>query len=462
MKTPLLLACGSALMCLPAVANAQESDASMLHAEPRKDSGSKVEFVKTSSDTTVYKILEKDRPKNANDIPMPHFAIHTRDNKFVMTVGAQINAIVGADMGNNLYKIGVGGINFVPAAIAVPSTSGNRSDFYINPYTSDIDLQIVGFGGTKDQVTGYVKLGTNGNNANITLKKAYVTWRGLLAGYCNTIFEDELACPPTIDPQGPNGYVSTTVAQIAYNAPACCGFSWGAGISMPTYYTSNGVYLGRDYQGYGMERLRGAQVADPDYYSMEIPDVPMYVQYTGKGMNRVRLGAIVRPMLYRDLIKDSRRCTVGWGLSLSGNIQPVEPLVFYLQATYGKGIGAYIQDLAGMPLSFIPKENRPGEMTPTPMMGWLAGVTYNINPKWQVNAMASQARIWKAGAYSENQAEAGNLNNYKYGTYVAANVFYNVSSWFNVGVEYLYGRHQTWSHVGAGDNRLQCQLQFTL
>ena len=72
--------------------------------ETRDDSGNRVSFVKTSQDTTVYNILEKDRSKNVNEIPVPHFAIHTANNKFVMTIGAQINPIIGTDLGSDLYK----------------------------------------------------------------------------------------------------------------------------------------------------------------------------------------------------------------------------------------------------------------------------------------------------------------------------------------------------------------------
>ena len=57
--------------------------------EIKDDAGNRVSFVKTSQDTTVYNILEKDRSKNVNEIPVPHFAIHTANNKFVMTIGAQ-------------------------------------------------------------------------------------------------------------------------------------------------------------------------------------------------------------------------------------------------------------------------------------------------------------------------------------------------------------------------------------
>lgn len=430
--------------------------------ETADPNGDKVSFVKTSRDTTVYNILEKDRPKNVNEIAVPHFAIHTANNKFVMTIGAKINPIIGADMGSDLYKQEDAGINFIPSQIIVPAASGRKSDFFINALNACIDLQVVGFGGTRDQITGYIKLATDGNDKNIHLSKAFVTWRGLTAGLKHSLFQDESVVPPTIDPQGPCGLIGGTVTEIGYVSPSFKGFSFGIGLDMPTYCTSSGHYMGKDYTEWHGIDLDGRLVCDPDAYSMSVPDIPLYAEWAATPLNRIRLAGIIRPMLYKDMLCGDRKSTVGWGLSLSGNINPVEPLIFYLQATYGKGIGSYIQDLAGIPISYVPENDHPGHMTPTPMMGWSAGVTWNISRKWQVNAMASQARVWHVSDYAIHEAEAGEINNYKYGLYGAANIFYNISSYFQLGLEYDYGYRKTWNAGSGHDNRLQFQVQFSL
>ncbi len=422
----------------------------------------KIHFAKTSNDSLVYNILNKDRSKNINELPVPHFAIHTANRKFVMTIGAKVNPIIGADMGSDLYKMEGAGINFVPSQIRVPSVGGRKADFFINALNADIDFQVVGFGNTKNQITGYIKLSTGGNNNSIHLSKAYVTWRGLTAGLKHSLFQDEEAIPPTIDPQGPNGQVNVTVNEIGYISPSLKGVRLGIGLDMPEYHTSRGIYLGKDYRTWNSIDIEGKPVCDPDYYSFQAPDIPMFVEYA-KGMNRVKLAGIIRPLIYRDMLCNSRKATVGWGLSLSGNVRPIDNLTFYLQATYGKGIGNYIQDLAGIPVSYVPDDRHPGRMTPTPMMGWSAGVSYDINPKWQINVMASQARMWNVSTYAENEADADtSINNYRYGYYGAANVFYNISSYFQLGLEYLYGYRSTWHHGSGHDNRLQFQVQFSL
>lgn len=91
----LMFLCGAA-PCLLAANDADVDD----------DSGSaKIEFIKTSRHPDVKELLKKDRPQDVNAIQVPHFAIRTADNKFVMTLGVQLNPIIGCDLGNDLYEI---------------------------------------------------------------------------------------------------------------------------------------------------------------------------------------------------------------------------------------------------------------------------------------------------------------------------------------------------------------------
>lgn len=455
---PLLL-CG-----ILAAGQIQAQSSSAGRETPEEEVSSSIEFIKTSRHLDVREILGKDRPHESSAVPVPHFAIRTADNKFVMTIGGQINPILGCDLGNDLYEVDGAGIGFVTSRIPVPSVSGKRSDFYINPLNANIDFQVVGFGGTSNQVTGYVKLGTNGENSQIKLKKAYVKWRGFTAGQKSTLFEDgDAAQPPTIDPQGPSGMVSGTAYEISYTSWQYSGFRFALGVAMPSYYSANGRYLGKDYKYWKGEEIGGQPVCDPEAYNQNVPDIPMFVEWAHSDLNRIRLSGIIRNFSYRDLLEGKRRSTVGWGLMISGNLNPVKPLVLYMTACYGKGIGAYIQDIAGLPLSFIPDDAHPGKMVPSPMAGFTLGATYNVNDRWQVNAMASEARIWGVGPYAQAAAAApDNINNYRSGFYAAGNVFYNISSYLQVGIEYLYGHRQTWGAGSASDNRVQMQFMFTL
>lgn len=412
-------------------------------------STSRLEFKRTDAETR--EILRKAKSEETNEIPVPTFSLKTSNNKFVMSIGGEINPILGYDIGNNLYKQGGAGISFVTSQIPVPAQKGHKGDFYINPINGAVDLSIVGLANTPNQITGYIKVGTNGINSSILLQRAYLTYRNFTAGMKLTLAQDAYACqPPTIDPEGPSGCISNVAYEIGYTSKSYSGFRFAAAIDMPTFYSSNGVYRGHDYPSFDGSRVYGTA-------EQLVPDIPAWVEYSFSQWNRVRFTALLRNFAYRDLLEDKTRHKAGWGVMLSGNIQPVKPLILYYQAAYGKGIGSYLQDIAGHPYSFIPDDEHPGKVSASPMMGLNFGLTVNVTPKLQFNAMISESRIWKVGEYANT---LDNSLNYKYAVYGAVNCFYNITPYLQWGVEYLYGRRATWNGMSAHDNRIQTQLAF--
>lgn len=437
----LLIASGSAAM---AQSSAEDDDSS--------DHGSKLEFVKVSKDSTLKAIIEKDMPVGPKEVPTPTFAVHTTNNKFILTVGGYVNPVIGADFGNNLYKTDGAGISFVTSKIPVPAVSGHKSDVYINPFQGALSFQVTGFGGTENQVTGYFKIGTNGMSPGLNFLRAYLTYRGFTAGQKLTLMQDVYACqPPTIDPEGPSGCISNVAYELSYTSKSYKGFRFAVGLDYPSYYTSNGVYRGKDYPQYD-----GHMTVNPNAFEQNVPDIPMWVEYQQSPSMRVRVSGLIRNLFYRDMLTGKKQHDLGWAVMLSGNVQPVKPWTLYLQAVYGQGIGAYLQDVAGIPISYIPDDSNPGKMKATPMMGLNIGSSLNIGKRWQWNVMASEARVWGVKNYATVNPE----NDYKYGFYFATNVFYNITSYLQWGVEYLYGIHGTWAGMNGHDNRIQTQLMF--
>ena len=443
MKNALLITLS---LMLPAMAFAAES----VDTTDIKE-GKKLEFGRTTPE--VKEILDRTRPHESNSIPTPKFALKSGNNNFIMTIGGQLNLITGGDMGNNLYNQGGAGISFVTSQIPVPATEGKKGDFYINPFNSFVDMQVVGFANTANELSGYFKIGTNGINSTIVLQRAYLTYRGFTGGMKLTLFQDDYACqPPTIDPEGPSGCVSNVAYELSYKSKSYNGFRFALGLDVPTFYSSNGYYRGTDYK-----KFSDKQVSTTDYDQI-MPDIPAWVEYSFSQWNRIRLSGILRNFRYKDLVANTARNETGWGVMLSGNVQPASKWILYYQAAYGKGIGSYIQDIAGHPYSFIPNPEKPGRMQASPMLGANIGVTFNPTSKLQFNAMFSEARIWDVKDYANAGTEA---DNYKYALYGAVNCFYNINSFLQVGVEYLYGHRQTWNIGGANDSRLQAQLSFT-
>ena len=413
---------------------------------------SRLQLMRTTPE--IAKILEQDRPHEPHAIPVPKFVVVNPHNEnFILTVGGQLNLVIGGDFGNNLYKQPGAGISFVTNAIPVPAVQGKKVDLYINAINGSADMQVVGFANTVNQVTGYFKIGTNGISTNIVLQRAYVTWRGITGGLKLSLFQDDYACqPPTIDPEGPSGEVSAVSYELGYKSKSYNGFRFAAAVSMPTYYSSLGYYRGVDYA-----EKDNSMVSNMDF-DQYMPDIPAWVEYSWSQWNRIRVSGIFRGFRYKNLVDQHLRMSVGWGVMLSGNVQPAKQWILYYQFAYGKGIGNYIQDIAGHPYSFIDDNEKPGKVTPSPMYGLNIGVTYNITNKWQVNAMASQARIFDVRDYAIKQDLS---ENYKYANYIAANCFYTMNSFLQFGVEYLYGYRRPWDHKGAYDNRVQAQVSFS-
>lgn len=438
------------LSCLPGFAAESQP------ADTTKSSDIKpYRLVFMRTDQWADSLLHKVRPVGAGSLPTPKFVVRSQNKRFLMTIGGTINPILGWDIGNNLYQQPAAGINFITQDIPVPAVKGHKGDFFINGLNTDIDLTIVGLANSPDAITGYVKVGTNGIENQIKLKKAYLTWRGITAGMLSTLFKDALAAqPPTIDPQGPCGMVSGTVYEISYRSPSFSGFRFAAALDMPTFCSSNGVYRGKDYPSFV-----GTQVADFADREQLTPDVPVWVEYAKDDGNRVRLSAIFRDFTYRNLIKDKNAHTFGWGVMLSGNWTPIKQLQVYFQGVYGKGIGNYIQDISGLPLSFTPKNNYPGEMRANPMMGINIGFTIQATDRLQFNLMGSQTRIWDVQPYAVSDPET---QDYKYAQYGAVNMFYKFTNYLQWGVECLWGKRATWNIGGAHDTRIQTCLTFSI
>lgn len=416
-----------------------------------------IELVRVSPELRA--ILLRDRRKEPpQQEAVPNFAIRTRNNKFVMSIGGQVKPILGYDLGNDLYNAPNGGIDFTTGSIPVPAQPGKKSAFFINPLNAYLDFTIVGFGGSKNQITAYFKIAMNGENHIAFFKRAYVSWRGITAGETATLFSDgEANQPATIDPQGPGGNVAGTAYAVSYQSPVWNGFNFAIGLEKPTFYSSNGVYRGHDYSHDFFD------VKVSDEANQLVPDIPMYVQYQASESNRIRLSGIIRNFAYRDLIDARTRHLTGWGVQMSGNFSFYKPLVFNFQAVYGKGIASYIQDLSGREISFTPCNSEVGRMESNPMMGLTFGASIQATKKLQFNLVGSYTRIWDVGNYAvlgDDAGVAGN-NNFRYSIYATANCFYEFTNYIKWGIEYNFGRHATYGLGAANDSRIQTQLVFS-
>ena len=362
-----------------------------------------------------------------------------------MAIGGFIQPVVGMDIGNTLN----GNMYFRPSSIVnVPAITGQKSEFFINPLNSAVDLQVVGFPVTKNEFTGYVKFDFKGGTGGMLLKMSalYIKYRGFLAGYNYSLTTDVYSLPTTISWSGVTGNDWRCSYQVSYNSRSYKGFAFGVAIEQPCFNDGTGVYEGKDYPDFDDHEVIGKA-------TQAIPDIPFYIQYGWKKHSHVRLTGIVRNFSYVDKLEDKTRITTGYGMQLSTALRIAKPLTFLGQAVYGKGIGNYINGMQYYPVSYLPSDATPGKGKSTTMMGGFAGFGCFVSPNVFLNGTFWQTRLYGVGRYWVI---------YKYGLDSRFRVFINLPPSVRIGLEYLWARQVRFTHEAANVNRIQTMVKVSL
>ncbi|MDE6927193.1 MAG: hypothetical protein K2P06_00525, partial [Muribaculaceae bacterium] len=129
------------------------------------------------------------------------------------------------------------------------------------------------------------------------------------------------------------------------------------------------------------------------------------------------------------------------------------PLTLYLTANYCHGYGSLGGDLIMGAYDLVADNGQPGRLIAPPSMGWCAGVQYNFKHNFFVSASASQ-NIY----LSKNEAP----DEYRRGTFICANAFYNLTPRIQLGAEFALGQRQNFSgeHRWARRASAMCQFSF--
>lgn len=273
------------------------------------------------------------------------------------------------------------------------------------------------------------------------LQHAYLKYHGVTAGYTYSLFTDVAACPTTIDYEGPNAATAVIHGTIRFEQPFGKKNEWkaGVGLDMPTYSATNAT-----------------QTAS---VTQRVPDVPFYIQRNwANGQGWLRLSGIVRNLYYRDVADGRNVDKIGWGVKASGSTPIVGGLSASWQGLYGKGIASYIQDLTGDGMDLMPDASNAGVLNPVKAWAGYASLQYNFSPRLFCTATYSHVRTY-AKPYADSATPWA--TSYKYAQYVVGNVFYNVNSIVQLGLEYIYGRRVDYNNMQAHDNRVEAMLQVS-
>lgn len=377
----------------------------------------------------IVRIMNESQFQYIHDPQAPRFLLMDKKGKFALGIGGYVRATTEYDFGGI-----VDNIDFIPAYI--PNSSKVKNQFQMDASTATIFLKLVGNTKLLGDFVVYTAGNFRGSGKVFQLRNAYMSFRNITVGYTYGGFMDLVALPSTIDFQGPNGATFYRATQLAYTYKGLKNWNFHASIEMPN--------------------VEGATNAQLSVAQQRMPDFTAYAQYGWGSNSHLRLGGIVRNMTYTSTLSDKASDVTGYGVQASTSFTLSKKVELFGQATYGKGIGQYLNDLSNLNIDIVPDPEKEGKMQALPMLGWFAGAQYNFNSNVFASCTYSMSRLYSENGYPNDQPDT-----YRYGQYLAANVFWNISPNMQVGAEYLRGWRTNFDNSAHHANRMNLLVQYS-
>ena len=364
----------------------------------------------------------------------PQFIFTSPNNRFSLALGGYVNLRTSYDFGG-----AVNNIDFVPYDIPMSKNYASQQRVMMDATTSRLFLKAVVNSNTLGRVIVYSDMDFRGGEEFSyipRLRSAYVQFKGLTIGRDVTTFCDLNAAPQTVDFQGPNAYNFSFNEMIRYEYSSRSGFSFAIAAERPVVTATYG-----DNFSSVMQR---------------VPDGIAYLQYQfgRERISHLRLSGVIRDMYLHNNVSGENTTQLGWGIQLSGHLAITRWVDLYMNGVYGKGITPYIQDLTGSGLDFTPNPANHEQIQTMPMWGWQAAAQVSIVP----------SRLWLSGGYSTVCVERKNgffsENQYRRGTYIFGNAFYQLTDNCRVAAEYLHGSRKNRNGNMGEANRLSLMVQY--
>lgn len=369
--------------------------------------------------------------RHFQDPRSPYFLFMSKDANLAMGLGGVVRMRGWYDFDGSIPVNG-----FAPYLIPIPADPTSRRKLGATAAGVSVYLTILGRNTALGNIMGFIQGGFDGyENVGFKLKNAYVTINDVTIGYTSSTFIDPATQPPTIDGQGPSGFSKKTQVLVRYFKTFRERWSVGAGVEIPS-----------------------SQPATDDKWTKKcseyVPDLAALVQYQWDGgLSHVRLSGLLHSSAYRDLVRGENHNVLGYGVQLSSRVKVTPNLNFYGNAIWGKGIGSYIADLSVSSYDLMADPDVQGKMYAPNSLGYTAGAQYFFRPNLFVCAMFGQNRYFPTKFPDDSS--------YRYGTYVAGNLFWDMTSRLQVGIEYLYGRRMNFDHSSGHANRIDALFQFS-
>lgn len=405
---------------------------------------SSARYVQTADSAHIYNAMRENAPGQMKYKDVPRFTLVGKDSKFYLGFGANIKFVADFDWGNPIDNAN----EFTTADIPFDVANGNHGKTQMSVGQSNFYLNFVGLPGTNNQLGIFLDINFMGETSKtVALHHAYLKYRGITAGYVVSTFTDLGADPASIDFAGPNAITFVRHPNISYTYKFGKEKLWSAAIGLDLPDRASFTYTSTTKE-----------------VNQRIPDIPIYIQRAWAGGNGwFRASAIFRTLQYRnttvryanpDKPNGRNESVLGWGVKASGKTPIIGGLSAMWQGVFGQGVSSYIHDLAGLGLDLCGARES-GKMRTIQSWGAYGTLRYDFSKRLFCDVTYSHVRAYMPKNYVYNTT-------YKYGQYVTGNLFWNINSFTQFGVEYLWGRRVNFYQKQAHDNRVMLMLSLSI
>lgn len=370
-----------------------------------------------------------DQYRHFSEPSAPYFMFMSKDATLAMGIGGCVRLRGWYEWGGQIPVNG-----FIPYLINMNPDPAAMKKFGTTAAGTTLFFRVIGRNKRYGEYQLYIEANFNGyNSLGFELKKAYASIGDFTLGYAESTFSDPMAITPTVDAAGPNNKISPTSVLARYMHTFKQRWTIAASLETPS---SRGTYVIDESK------------KSPDW----LPDAAAFVQYGWGRSEHVRLSGIVRTLSYRNLIENKNHTSIGWGAQLSAVAHPVAPLTLYGTLSGGKGYESLGGDMQIGDHDLIPHPDLPGHLYEPFAMGWNIGVQYNFRPNLFACVSYSESRYFPKKPTADHE--------YKYGNFVAANLFWNLTPRIMTGIEYDYGTRHNTDGKHRGVNRVGAMAMF--
>jgi hypothetical protein len=284
--------------------------------------------------------------------------------------------------------------------------------------------------------------GVDAGQTTFRLRHAYGELGHFGAGQTWSPFMDIDVFPNSLEYWGPSGMVFFRNVQVRW-MPLQGDNSITVALERPGASADQGVYAGH------IE----LQNVVPQF---KWPDLSGNTRFTRK-WGYVQLGGIVRKIAWVDtqpVPVNLSGTAIGWGVSVSSNLNITKKDVGKFQVVYGEGIENYMNDapvdvaIRNTPLNPVPVKG-----VPLPVLGIVSFLDHNWSDRFSSSIGYSMVNIENSNAQATNA--------YHQGHYALGNLLYHPMKRVTMGGEFQFGRRVNFlDGFNVNDYRVQFSFKY--